>query len=103
VNTDPLSNHQINPQGTGTLKMQVYPNPSDGDFVVRFNLREKTDVKISLYTLSGRKIDEKNLSNLKAGENVYKKKIKNLHKGGVYLVSLETAFEKAVQKIIIEP
>jgi hypothetical protein len=34
---------------------------------------------------------------------VYKKKIKNLYRGGVFLISLETSYEKAVQKIIIEP
>ncbi len=103
LNNTPLSAHQLNEQGVGSLKMQVYPNPSDGDFVVKFNLQKQSDVNITLYSMSGKKIDEKKLSNLKPGENVYKKKIKNLYRGGVFLISLETSYEKAVQKIIIEP
>ena len=43
------------------------------------------------------------LDNLQIGENTYSKKIKNLINGGVYYITIETDYEKATQKIIIEP
>lgn len=95
--------HQLNQQSVGTLKMQVFPNPNDGNFVVKFNLNKIVDAKISLYTIDGEKVEERVLTNLKNGENTYQRKIKNLDKGGTYIITLETPYEKAKQKILIKP
>ena len=93
----------FNHQSTGTLKMQVYPNPNNGDFIVKFNITQVGEIKISLSSLDGRNIEEKILSNISLGENIYQYKTENLQNGGIYLLSIETLNEKAVQKIIIEP
>ncbi|MFM1829285.1 MAG: hypothetical protein RL624_1526 [Bacteroidota bacterium] len=98
-----LSTHDLNEQSIGTIKMQVYPNPNDGDFVVKFNLTKIAETKISLYSIEGKKIEEKILNNLKIGENIYQRRIRNLDKGGVFILTIETPYEKATQKIIIEP
>ncbi len=93
---------QLNKQSIGTLKMQVYPNPSDGDFTVKFNLIKEAETKISIYRIDGKKIEEKIFDNFKVGENTYSKKIRNLEDGGHYFITIETAYESATQKIIIE-
>jgi hypothetical protein len=95
--------HQFNPQSTGTLKLQVYPNPNNGEFVANFYLSKTTEVKVSLYRIDGKKIEEKTLSNLSLGENTYHRKIKNFELGGTYIFTIETPYEKATQKIIIQP
>jgi hypothetical protein len=95
--------HDLNEQSIGTLKMQVFPNPSDGDFVVKFHLNKIAETKISLYSIDGKKIEERILNNLQIGENTFQRKIKNLDLGGTYILTIETPYEKATQKIIIEP
>jgi len=95
--------HDLNEQSIGTLKVQVFPNPNDGNFVVKFNLNKITETKISIYSIDGKKIEERVLTNLVQGENIFQRKIKNLDLGGTYILTIETPYEKATQKIIIEP
>lgn len=95
--------HDLNEQSVGTLKMQVLPNPNDGEFVVRFHLNEISETKISLYSIDGKKIEEKVLTHLNMGENNFHQKIKNLKTGGTFILTIETPYEKATRKIIIEP
>ncbi len=94
--------HVLNTQSNGTLKIQVYPNPNKGYFIVKFNLKRNSNVKLTITEASGKLIEQKVLTNLQIGENNYSKRIKKLSNGGIYLITLETTYEKATQKIIIE-
>lgn len=102
VKNNSASIDDLNQQSIGTLKMQVYPNPNIGNFIVKFNLNKISDVKISIQDVSGKLIENTMLINLTSGENTYSKKIKGLIDGGVYFITIETPYEKATQKIIIE-
>jgi hypothetical protein len=93
--------HDLNEQSIGTLKMQVFPNPNDGNFAVKFYLKESTETKISLFRIDGEKIEEFVLKSLSAGENIYQPKIENPKLTGTYILTIETLYEKATQKIII--
>jgi hypothetical protein len=95
--------HQLNKQSISTLKLQVSPNPNNGNFVVKFNLTQLSKVKITLYNTEGKKIEEKTLNDVVLGENTFQRKFKNLDKGGTYLLTIETESEKITQKISIEP
>ena len=95
--------HELNTHSIGTLQMQVYPNPNNGNFMVKFNLRDKGEVKLTISDASGKLIENTVLKNLQAGENTYSKRIKNLINGGIYYITIETTYEKATQKIIVEP
>lgn len=94
---------ELNKQSIGSLQLQVFPNPNDGNFIVKFNIAENVPTKISLYTINGKKIEERFLENLHIGENIFQRKIKHLDKGGTFLLTIETPYEKAMQKIVIEP
>jgi len=96
-----LGVHELNEQSIGTIKMQVFPNPNDGDFAVKFYLKESAETKISLFSIDGRKIEEFILNNLSAGENTYQPKIEKSKLTGTYILNIETFYEKATQKIII--
>jgi hypothetical protein len=93
--------HDLNEQSFGTLKMQVFPKPNDGNFAVKFYLKESIETKISLLNIDGRKIEEFILKNLSAGENIYQPKIDKSKLKGTYILTIETLYEKATQKIII--
>jgi len=82
--------------------MKVYPNPNDGNFVVKYHLTQTTDVKITLYAADGKLIEDQVFKNQPIGENTFSKYVRSIAKGGVYILTIETAYEKATQKVIIE-
>jgi len=90
-------------QSKGSLQMQVYPNPNDGSFTVKFNMIKNEKLTVTLINGKGKKIIEETLLNLSVGENVFNRTIRKLENGGVFFLTLETASEKATQKIIVEP
>lgn len=94
--------HTINDQSTGTLKMQVLPNPNDGDFIVKFNLNKVVETKISLFDLNGKMIDQITLSDLNVGENTFRSSFSHLNLAGSFIIKIETPYEKAIQKIILK-
>jgi hypothetical protein len=102
VKNSTLGIHELNTQSIGTLQMQVYPNPNNGNFMVKFNLKNNSEVKLTINDASGKLIENTVLKNLQAGENTYSKRIKNLVNGGIYYITIETIYEKATQKIIVE-
>lgn len=93
----------FNEQSTGTLKLRVYPNPGNGDFVVRFHLNTVVETRISLYSVDGVLIEDGVFENLKIGDNTFRGKINNLDLGGIYILTIETPYERAMQKIIVDP
>lgn len=94
--------HELNTQSIGTLQMQVYPNPNNGNFIVKFNTVSNDEVKLTIHDANGKLIENNVLKNLNIGENIYSKKINNLINGGIYYITLETNEEKAIQKIVVE-
>ncbi len=98
-----LGTHDLNEQSTGTLKMQLFPNPNDGDFIIRFNIEKTGNTKVTINDAKGKLIEEKMLSGLVTGENTLRLKLKKLRAGGAFYVTIETPYEKATQKTIIEP
>ena len=103
IKNSTLGIHQLNKHSNGTLQMQVYPNPGNGNFTVKFKLKTATQVKVIINDATGKLIESNVLNALPAGENTYSKRIGNLNSGGVYYITIETSIEKATQKIIIEP
>ena len=93
----------LNSQSMGTIKLMVYPNPNTGIFIAQYHLIKPTDVKITLSNVNGKIIDEQILINQQIGAQVFERKIKHLENGSVYFIKIETAYENAFQKIVIEP
>lgn len=57
--------------------MQVFPNPSNKDFVVKFYLNKMAETKLSLYSIDGKIIEEGILNDVQMGENSSQQIIKN--------------------------
>ena len=97
-----LSVDDLNEQSIGTFKIVVYPNPNKNDFYVRFNLIKNDDVKLTLTDINGKIIEKITLKNLVIGENTYRKTIDKIANEGVYFLTLETSYEKAMRQIVIK-
>ncbi len=95
--------HRLNNQSTGSLKMTVSTYPIAKKIIVYYNLNYSSDVRISFYDVSSKKLEKKLFSKLSIGENSFEKKINNLDKGGTFIVTIETDQEKAIQKIRVIP
>ena len=83
--------------------MQVFPNPNNGDFVVKFFLNKMAETKLSLYSIDGKIIEERILNDVQMGENTFQQIIKNTDLGRTYILTVETPYEKAALKIMIKP
>ncbi len=92
---------ELNAQSVGSLKLVVYPNPNEGNFSAKYFLKEDTDVKISLVDQDGRIVENSLLKGMKAGEQVFEKKIPFIAKGATYYLTIETGNEKVVRKIVM--
>ena len=101
IKSKTYSIHELNSESTGTLKMQVFPNPNRGDFKVTFNLTKRTDVTLKLTDLNGKIIEISNFKNLAEGEHTLEKRIEEIANGGVYFLTIETDYETAYRKIIL--
>jgi len=85
-----VGGHNLNEQSIGTLKLQVFPNPNNGDFVVKFFLNKMAETKLSLYSIAGKIIEERILNDLQMGENTFQQIIKNTDLGRIYILTVET-------------
>jgi hypothetical protein len=94
--------HDINSQSTGTLKLQVFPNPNTGVFSVKFNLEKQGKATLSIVDLQGNILDREVLNNLFLGENIVSRKLKNIAPGRTYFVKLETGRESATVKTVVQ-
>lgn len=94
--------HELNENSNGSLQMVVYPNPNDGILRIAYQLKDTGSVRLKIVDLEGRVIENILLDNQVLGENTYQKNIGNIAHSGVLLISIETPFEKATQKIILD-
>lgn len=97
-----LGIHDLNEHSKSTLKIRVYPNPNEGNFTVSYILTKNTDLRYTLLTVDGKKIEEKIFSEMPPGEYTFEQNIKDINIDGTYLITLETNYEKFTQKIIIK-
>lgn len=93
----------LNEESLDNFNLEVYPNPSSGEFSFTFTLDEISDTKLIVYSADGKKLDEQVLTNLTIGSNSRQFKSEKLKLSGTYLISLESTNEKSYRKIIVKP
>lgn len=94
---------ELNPQSRGTLGLQVLPNPSDGDFAVRFHLIRPAEVRLTITDQQGVAVLQDVLGGALQGPNVFAIALNRFSGQGIYYVTLDAGYEKAVQKVILNP
>lgn len=96
------NSHTLNPQSIGSLRLQILPNPSDGNFGIRFFLPAAGPVRLQVYDASGSPLLLQELEGATAGENNYRVWLRG-QGPGVYVVVLEAGRLSATQKVVIHP
>lgn len=94
---------ELNPQSRGTLGLQVLPNPSDGDFAVRFHLVRPAEVRLTITDLQGITVFQDLLEGAVSGSNTFAIALNRFSGQGIFYVTLDAGYEKAVQKVILNP
>jgi hypothetical protein len=92
----------LNTQSVGSLHMQVFPNPNNGVFSVKFQLQKAGTVWLSISDTSGKIVERETLQGLFPGENIIKRKLQNIKVGNRYFVTLETETERATVKTVVQ-
>ena len=81
-------------------ELNIFPNPSNGNFTLAYTLTNSEKVSISVYDFTGKKIDVKSvngnsgLNTLLVSGNDYAK--------GIYLVEIIAGDKKETKKLIIQ-
>lgn len=99
IKNNTSSVHDLNQQSTGTLEMQIFPNPNQGDFEIHFNIKKISTTWLAITDDAGRVLVHTTLADIKEGKNSYKQ-ILNIQ-SKVIFVTLKTDIESATQKVII--
>ncbi|TSA24693.1 MAG: T9SS C-terminal target domain-containing protein [Bacteroidetes bacterium] len=82
----------------GTINASVYPNPSNGNFMLELNAPRKSTVDIQVVNTLGTSVYEEK------GIQVNGKLLKNFNlnlNNGIYFVVIRTGSEKTIQKLLI--
>lgn len=78
--------------------VKVYPNPATNEVRVPFALGASSDVQVSFTNVMGQVISRQSFSNVKTGEAVFStSQLTN----GVYMVNIEAAGEKRVERVTV--
>lgn len=102
-NQPATSVHELNKQSQHSLQLQVSPNPNDGTFRISYFLPKPTLVDIFISDATGRMVSHRVISDASEGQNLLTYRLKELQSGGVYNICIETAQEKAAQRVIVHP
>lgn len=78
VKSESKNDNANNCEGLMESKMQIFPNPSDGEFTIALDLLESSDVSIRVSDLSGKTVLEKNSF---GNKGKFTKKLKIKEKG----------------------
>ncbi|MCC6460031.1 MAG: T9SS type A sorting domain-containing protein [Saprospiraceae bacterium] len=97
-----INTHQINTQSTGTLRLQVFPNPNNGILGLRFHLTKVTPVQLRVVDKAGKTVIEETLLGLRQGENTINRQLSNIAIGATYFATLEIPGERATVKVIVQ-
>ena len=79
--------------------LTIAPNPSNGNFNIKFNSKSEVPTLINIYDVSGRQIFSKSYPN----QSVFAQNIQlDNVQSGVYLVNIQDGAQKSVRKIVVQ-
>lgn len=96
-----VSVDKLNPLSRGTLNILIFPNPNNGNFNIKYYLKDTKNVNLSISDINGKVLEKISLTNQVIGENIYSPKIENWGTG-IYFLTIQTPYETVTRKIVFE-
>jgi hypothetical protein len=81
--------------------LSIFPNPSDGNVKIKFELNDKSEINVMLNDLSGRCLKTLFLGTGEIGCHVLDLKFDNELNPGIYFIQLETNSTRVTKKLVI--
>ncbi len=89
----------LSTQGFEFSDLSLFPNPTKGDFTIKFTSTNSNDIKVNVHDMRGREVYEKSFLNTSAfNQDISLNKILP----GIYLVSITDGVKKTTRRIIID-
>ncbi|MCB9244958.1 MAG: T9SS type A sorting domain-containing protein [Flavobacteriales bacterium] len=101
INTQTGSVHELNRHSNSPFKLNVLPNPNQGEFKIEFMLDIPQEVEVKVSDMQGKVIWERSGIDCISGLNSIKADIRKLSRGGMYYVQLKTSGHEEVRKVIL--
>lgn len=102
LNKNSSNTHTLNTQSNSSFQLQVFPNPNNGVFSIKFQVKRSEPLWLTMADSSGKQVFHEKLENLYEGEHIIRKEIKNLTVGSQYTVTLDSDSERATVKTIVQ-
>ncbi len=81
-------------------KFNLFPNPSNGNFRLIFELKDQTNVSLELYDIRGRLIERKSFNE---NSNLFSEDITfNTVSSGIYLLQIQNGTYRTTKKLIVK-
>ena len=80
--------------------LKIYPNPFSGQTTLQFNMKNSTDVNISILDITGKTVRSIDAGNFAAGLNTFVIQRENM-KPGIYFIKLDAGVNSGCSKIIL--
>lgn len=84
------------------INFNMYPNPTEGNTIISFNLSENKETAITVYDVLGKEIANVYNGNLNAGEHQYSIADKTKLSSGIYFIKLTIGGESFTKKLIVK-
>jgi hypothetical protein len=91
----------LNAQSQGKLQLQVYPNPSDGEFIVQYNITKIEPVTIEIRSTEGKILYKETITSPSIGINTIELNARKIKNASAVYVQVSTSNEKATQKVML--
>jgi hypothetical protein len=80
---------------------EVYPNPSNGNALIKFGLNKRSDISLSLYDITGRRLKDIYSGTQEQGSHEFLLNKEDELSEGIYFILLETGNYKITKKLVI--
>lgn len=101
IKNSATSVHDVNVQSKNGLGMIVFPNPGDGHFDIKFELKKSAHIVLFVYDLSGNLIKEYGIGHLNEGNHSYQIN-DSFEKFNAVILKLQAGEKISVQKVILK-
>jgi len=85
-----------------SVNLNLYPNPSNGQTNIAFNLSEKHTIAVQVTDLLGRTVETIDSKQYQAGETILALGVNKAYQSGVYLVNINIDGQHISKKVIVQ-